>query len=287
MINYSIIIPHRGDTKLLFRLLKSIPQRSDIEVLIIDNSEIPIMLNSFIDDDLCKVTLLFSDKSKGAGHARNVGILNSSGKRIIFADSDDYFTDIAFVQADKYLDSEFDIIYFNVSAVNSDSLLPSNRAMIYQDLIRGYFLSKSDDNLKRIRLKYLVPWGKIYSSALIKDNSYFFDEVEASNDIMFSLKTGHKANSITVDFSEIYTVTQNTQSLTSNNSKQRNLSRYLVALNHNKYMRDNNLFNYEISVLIYIKRSLEFGMKEFLYYLKILKSYKEERVLFNWIKNKF
>ena len=38
MFNYSFIIPHRNTPKLLQRLLDSIPERDDVEIVIIDDN---------------------------------------------------------------------------------------------------------------------------------------------------------------------------------------------------------------------------------------------------------
>ena len=38
MISYSIIIPHKNTPSLLQRCLDSIPQRSDIEIIIVDDN---------------------------------------------------------------------------------------------------------------------------------------------------------------------------------------------------------------------------------------------------------
>lgn len=38
MINYSFIIPHHNGLILLNRLLDSIPQRSDIEIIVVDDN---------------------------------------------------------------------------------------------------------------------------------------------------------------------------------------------------------------------------------------------------------
>ena len=68
-MKFSLIIPHHGDDRLLDRLLKSIPDRDDLETIVIRD-----------------------DKAKGAGWARNKGLEHAVGEYVLFADSDDYFT---------------------------------------------------------------------------------------------------------------------------------------------------------------------------------------------------
>ena len=77
-INYSIIIPHRNSPLLLERCLKSIPQRPDLEVIVVDdNSDIAEKPSTDRND----VRFIFLDavQSKGAGKARNAGIKESQG----------------------------------------------------------------------------------------------------------------------------------------------------------------------------------------------------------------
>ena len=110
--NYSFIIPHRNSPKLLERCLNSIPQREDIEVIVIDDNS----------DVVCKpmihrpdVTLIEIDAehSKGAGRARNYGMANAKGKWLLFADCDDFYEKGFIDVLDKYKDSTFDIIFYD------------------------------------------------------------------------------------------------------------------------------------------------------------------------------
>lgn len=49
MINYSIIIPHKNIPDLLQRCLNSIPRRTDIQIIVVDDNSDPkkLILNIF------------------------------------------------------------------------------------------------------------------------------------------------------------------------------------------------------------------------------------------------
>ena len=72
-ITYSFIIPHHNTPELLARCIYSIPNRDDVEIIVVDD-------NSDEDKKACSsrldVRIIFIDKehTKGAGHARNVGL---------------------------------------------------------------------------------------------------------------------------------------------------------------------------------------------------------------------
>ena len=80
MKNYSIIIPHKDIPELLQRCLNSIPQREDIEVIIIDDGSKAVPVLTREDAEL--VALL---ENGGAGHARNIGLQHAKGKWVHFS----------------------------------------------------------------------------------------------------------------------------------------------------------------------------------------------------------
>ena len=83
----SIIIPHLNDRKRLYRCLDHLAGQVDekVEVIVVDNGS---------DRDQCPElwrypwVRVFSQREKGAGMARNLGVSKSSARRIAFLDSD-------------------------------------------------------------------------------------------------------------------------------------------------------------------------------------------------------
>ena len=120
MINYSIIVPHKDSVKYLLRLLDSIPNNDDIQVIIIDDNSDVAVVKQLQDIELnINIEIVFCDVSKGAGGARNIGIQKAKGKWVIFADSDDYFTIHLENLLIENVDSGADIIYINTGINNS------------------------------------------------------------------------------------------------------------------------------------------------------------------------
>ena len=259
-LNYTIIIPHytKDNTTLLQRAVSSIPIRDDLQVLVVDNSPTPIS-NSLLKDR-SDVTILYSDNSRFAGGARNVGIGKSSGKWLIFMDADDFFTPQAFEVFDTYKDTNNDIVYFKSNSKYSDTLENANRSVGYNTLIDEY-LTTSDE--LQLRTKFNVPWAKMINRSFVVDNNILFDEVPASNDKMFSLLTGLSAHLIAVDTREVYCITVCKGSIT-NTINLRNLeSQFEVNVRINEVLKRHGLKK-NASLMYFIYQSLSFGVKPFL-----------------------
>ena len=122
MINYSIIIPHYNRQDLLVRCVDSIPQRDDVEVIIVDDHSDPgkVDFANFPGLHRKNTTCIFSDgkHGKGPGYARNVGLEKAQGKWVIFADSDDYLLENISEIMDRHLNDKEDVIYFKCSKRN-------------------------------------------------------------------------------------------------------------------------------------------------------------------------
>lgn len=260
MINYSVIIPHysKHGTFLLQRSVLSIPERNDIEVLIVDNSLSPI------DQDLFKerinTKIYYSDNRLGAGGARNIGLSYARGKWILFLDSDDYFLDNAFFSFDKYLYSDNDVIYFKLTSSFSDTGKPTERHCPYCKMIDDYLLFNNDFPL---RINHCVPWCKMIRHDFLIDNHIVFDEVPASNDVIFALNIGLKANKIEADNSLVYCLTITKGSITNTESLRNIESIFNVKIRKNQLLKENG-YKPVSSVAYQIYRASKYGFKPFI-----------------------
>ncbi|MGX7014860.1 glycosyltransferase family A protein [Vagococcus silagei] len=220
MYTYSVIIPHKNSCDKVIRLVNSIPRRKDIEIFIVDDNseqEIFAKLKTAVSDfnlDMRNVTLLKSN-SKYAGEARNEGLRYSNSEWTIFADADDYFLCDAFKYFDKYIESNFDVVFFKVKSTkySGDTEVPGNRGEVFNNLVADVLKQNNAETQYRLRYKYLVPWGKLIKSSLIKKNKIFFDGSKVANDVMFSTKLSSHAKTIKVDDAYVYCVTEGMDNL--------------------------------------------------------------------------
>lgn len=236
----SIIIPHFGIPELLRRCLASIPQREDFQVIVVDDCSPDF--DSYRDryPDLFQegVTWLRTPHNGGAGLARNVGLDHATGKWLLFADADDFFTDDMEELLDTYQDVGDDIIFFRRRTVLSEHPEVISRRDSWMD---GLFeRSLSSDDLREIRFNHCVPWSKMIRRSLVEENHIRFDELPFSNDVMFSITAGSKADSVKVVDRELYVSTLRTGSLTDNFARKPGELRIRadVAIRAQKLMKD-------------------------------------------------
>lgn len=241
MTNFSIIIPNRNNPELLSKCLDSIPKRDDIQIIVVDDNsdERLVDFNRYPGYDNPNVELVFSKEGKGAGYARNVGIKYAKGKWLVFCDSDDeIITDSFSRKLDEYLDSDADIIFFDVVVLDyeTNEVLSANNP--YQNIIR----SKKKDREDFCRYKLLVPWGKIIKKTLVDSYRIEFDETPVANDAFFSLKTGYYAKTVVVDKTPIYKwFAKRKGSITSKTSKEFALQHFQCSIRRNAFMYSHNV----------------------------------------------
>lgn len=235
-MNYSVIIPFRGTTSLLCTALSSIPDRDDIQIIVVDNNPTAVDVSFLPAPIHSSILLLRSNPEKGAGHARNVGLDNADGKYLLFLDADDYFTEDAFIYFDKFIDSGYDIVYFNALSIKIDSDEASTRHIMINKLIKDAISSGNDDGL---RYKFCNPVSKMILRSLVEEFKVRFQEVPAANDQMFSVWTGHYARNIKAVDSVVYMITEGRKnsSLTKLKDLKNQESRFKVDVCYNTFLK--------------------------------------------------
>lgn len=268
MMNYSIIIPFRDKFDLLQKAVDSIPDREDIQIIIIYNGNGDFPTSIVPQKKSSTFTLLCSDPTKGAGHARNVGLKSVIGEYILFLDADDYFTPDAFTYFDKYISAQKDIVFFAPTSVYLKTGAIANRHLDHLRRLKLY-LEKGNDEL--LRYRWEGPVCKMYKSGFIKSGAYEFEEVRVANDAWFSLMTGHNAKKIAAENSTVYVITEaeNGESLIKKRSAENMFTRFKVMVRINQFLKKVGRYHLRIRLLGGIRIALtEFGVNEMWKYIK-------------------
>lgn len=120
----SVIIPVWNQEELIIKALDSLPEREDIEAIVIDDGSTDGTRNAVKDymaAHLDKNIRLFGFKAnKGVSAACNKGLEKASGEYVVLLGSDDYFLTDEFLKALDLLDGT-DLVYFNLR-INDGSL---------------------------------------------------------------------------------------------------------------------------------------------------------------------
>lgn len=290
MKKISVIIPHWNSVRLLERCLRSIPPIEEVEIIVVDdNSKLSaedIVLLKQLEQD--GVIIIYNKDSKGAGHARNIGLLRASGKWIVFSDADDLFTKEAFTIFESHYEDDADIIYFLSDHIYSDTMqLFDNNCMGLNDKVKAYDGSLTSED----KLKYgvCVPWGRMIKRTLIVENNIKFDEVRYGNDTMFSMKTAYNAKKVAVDLRTVYLFTVNRGSLTHKVNKDSIACRMEVDLRKNQYMREICKPHCQVSVTPHLYQARKYGLGFIwsLIQLSIRYKYNPFKGCVNWIVDHF
>lgn len=245
-IKYTVIIPHFNMPDLLKRLILSIPERKDIQIVVVDDCSpnADIYLERY--DFLHRINLQFiiSDRNGGGGHARNIGLKHALGQWVIFADSDDFFTTNAFDVFDKHCDTTSDVVYYNIKSVmSSDITKDAKRSAPKDRLFEQYNKTHNKDIF---RYHHPEPWGKMAKRRFIEENHIVFDETKVANDYFYSIQIGTLAKDVDIVNEKIYVLTLREGSVSHDYAN--NMEKLIIRINvyakvqlfleeHNVYIR--------------------------------------------------
>ena len=217
MVNYSIIIPHKNIPDLLQRCLDSIPVRNDVQVIVVDdNSDADkVDFDNFPQWKGENYEFYLTKKGKGAGYARNVGLQHATGKWVLFADADDFFTEELKQLMDDEVEVDEDLVFFDYKNVLSDDVSKEvERRTWYRDCFLSYLKGETGSE-ERLRAEVVVPWCKLIKRDLVERHNIRFEEVKWGNDVFFSTMVAIKAKSISVSNRKVYVLTERRGSLAS------------------------------------------------------------------------
>lgn len=238
-ITYSIIIPHKNIPELLTRCIMSIPERDDVQVIVVDDNSLGAAdyQSKYAVLNQSNVELILTHEGKGAGFARNVGFQQAKGKWILFVDADDVVDSNLLNSLDKYKDSDFQFVLFKTQCRMTEDLSKVG----YRQYMCDKWNSGIDNALNNNGDKYEllsdcdVPWGKMVRTSFLRNNGITFEETPVSNDVMWSTRVlvHLKKDDIGLSNDIIYTLTEREGSL----YKKQNIDAYCCRFGvfHRKY----------------------------------------------------
>ncbi|SFC23225.1 glycosyltransferase [Butyrivibrio sp. YAB3001] len=221
-INLTIIIPHYNTPVLLKKLLGTIPNTPEIQVIVIDdNSNVDIDKLDSIKNEYKNNVEFYSNISgiQSAGACRNIGLDHALGKWLMFADADDYFTDEMYSIVSEYFNSEYDQVIFNVTSRYLGTDVMATRHIAHQNKIALYMANPNEKNLERVKKRF-SPCARIFRTEIVKSNNLRFSAIKNSNDMYFSIQASCLSKKTAVDERIVYCITRANGSLTTVVSKE-------------------------------------------------------------------
>lgn len=210
---YSVSIPHYNSPRLLGRMLKSIPERDDIQVIVVDDGSEKEHVAELKNLQHKNLELILLEENKGGGNARNVGLQHAKGKWFISVDADDYFSEDAFNVFDRYKNDDIECLGFCVLCVDTDSG-KITRELVANHNVMQYLKRKNKNTENLLRYHNLEAWNKLVSMDFIHKNQIHFENCRINIDVLYSILIGLNAQKYKVIPNKLYFFTENPNSIT-------------------------------------------------------------------------
>lgn len=238
MSDISIVVPIYNAEKYIKRCLDSIIAQTHTNIEI-------ILINDGSTDNTEKIIKKYKDKrikyyknsNKGIGKSRNFGIDISSGKYIMFIDSDDYICTNAceelFNEAEK---SQADLVICDFYRVFDNKEI--------QEKIMDFEQTDLNNKPELILDINLSPWNKLYLNSMIKKNKIRFIENLKYEDAPFvldSLKAAKKISKVSKPLN--YYVIHNNSETTIMNKKVFDILQ-IVDICRKKFLKEDKFLPY-------------------------------------------
>ncbi len=191
MIDISIVVPIYNAERYLRKCLDSLVNQTKKELeFILVNDGSTDTTEDIIKTYKDKRIKYFKNKNQGIGKTRNFGIEKSTGKYIMFVDSDDYLEKNACeILYNKAINTNSDLVVCDFYKVYENEELEEVRLIDFKPTS----LKKMPSLINEINLS---PWNKIYKRELITNNNLKFIENLKYEDAPFVLQALFNAENI-------------------------------------------------------------------------------------------
>jgi len=198
----SVIIPVYNSEDFLQQCLDSVTKQTikEIEIICIDDGSEDKSLNILENNKKKDRRIIIINQAHcNAGVARNRGLEIAKGEYLYFLDSDDYIENYALEKAyTKAKENNADITIFSAytffNTTNKPKLLENSleikncpKKNPFNPMEMNQYLFNSFQNW---------PWNKLYESNFIKNNKIMFQDVDRTNDMLFTCKSLMLSNRI-------------------------------------------------------------------------------------------
>lgn len=255
MIKYSFIVPVYNTEKYLKKCLDSLVNQTykDFEIIVVNDGSTD-KSSSIISkyQKKYKNIIVIDKENEGLSMARNRGVQKSSGKYIIFVDSDDYVSNKLLEEVDKKIDDS-DILRFQIATEDEGYTKINEYHEEEFESMCGY------DAFKYLSSYYFVEpaWCYVIRKNYYIENKFSFKKGVYHEDFGLIPYVIYKARKVkSVDFIGYYYIQRN-GSIMNNNDYKKTVKKAFDMLEQYKTMRlfakninrKNNLDDYFLSYI--------------------------------------
>lgn len=254
----SVVIPHTGEMEKLTMLFHSGIALDHFDIILVFDGYISCDNYTIVQQKFPKYRHFNTGrKNSGAGFARNIGLRESKGDWIVFCDSDDVINWVELTKISSKLNKNIDIfLTYPKSFIDDDIENLGKRHLKYEKMLNAYELDSQKSSLH----SFVVPWSKIYNKSFLVINRLSFQEITASNDVLFSIKVISSANLIRLLNKNFYNVREHRSSLTRNDNYFRILERYHSLKSANRFFQSYGV-NFRFVVTMRIRQMFIYSPK--------------------------
>lgn len=245
---FSIIVPVYNAELVINRCLSSLSDQTctDFEIVFVNDGSQDNSLSVLSDymnaHTEMRITII-NQINSGAGQARNNGIVQASGKYLMFLDADDY-VDKNFIEEAKniVLCENPDLIFIDIIRESSNGeIIRFEKMSVYRGLDK--------ESMIRQQLTGKIPWGgvrKIVKAKIVKEGHHQYADISVGEESIYSFGVLRDAESISFMTGVYYHYIDNSQSLTSHDKPEHS---GIVFDYISKELKEKNLYSsYEKTV---------------------------------------
>lgn len=255
MIKYSFIVPVYNTEKFLKKCLDSLVNQTykDFEIIVVNDGSTDKSSNIISKyQKKYKNVIVIDKENEGLSMARNRGVQKSSGKYIIFVDSDDYVSNKLLEEVDKKIDDS-DILRFQIATEDEEYTKINEYHEEGFESMCGY------DAFKYLSSYHFVEpaWCYVIRRDYYIENKFSFKKDVYHEDFGLIPHVVYKARKVkSIDFIGYYYIQRN-GSIMNNNDYKKTVKKAFDMLEQYKTMRlfakninrKNNLDDYFLSYI--------------------------------------
>ena len=217
-IKVSVIVPAYNTEPYIENCIESIENQSykNFEIIVINDGSTDNTLykiNNFISK--YKNIKLINIDNHGQGYARNLALKESSGKYVLFLDSDDFIDDTTLeLCVNKIENDNSDLVVFDWKQYDysKEKYIYNNSNIFYK-----YNSLEGENCLELFKIKHYFTVNKLYRKSFLISNKIEYGEGYIYEDNPFWVKVVVNAKKVSIIHSPLYNVGIATKSTTRNN----------------------------------------------------------------------